>query len=197
MKKMLLVLFAALLALTPLAGCSNTEDMEDGGDALVSSEPEVEYSLQDAVDAVKEAYGEDYLPSMDLDETYLTETMGVDMENVEEFIAQGPMISAHVDTLVAVKAKEGLGGTVAQELDDYRNDLYDNSLNYPMNMPKIAASQVVTYGDYVFFLMLGKYNETDASEDELQKFYDEQTEIGVHALNAYFGEDEPEASAEA
>ncbi len=187
MKKILAFLLAASMALTFFAGCSQNNEDEGG---VLSSAPEKVYSLQEAFDTVKEAYGEDYIPSMDLDEAYLSDTMGVTMDNVEEFIAQGPMISAHVDTFVAIKAKEGMGDAVSEELEEYRNNLYDNSFNYPMNMPKIAASEVVTHGDYVFLLMLGKINDDmDATEEDLEKYYEEQTAIGRDALNKYFSDD--------
>lgn len=188
MKRILSVLCALILTMSLFAGCSNNTG-EDGEIIDSSSAPAKVYSLDEAFNAVKDAYGEDYLPSMDLDETFLSETMGLDMENIEEFKAQGPMISAHVDTFVAVKAKPDTADTVSQEMDNYRNDLYDNSINYPMNMPKIAASEVVTHGDYVFFLMLGKINDdANATEADLEKFYAEQTAIGKDALKKYFEE---------
>ena len=190
MKKLFSILCVLALTMSLFAGCSNNnDDGDEGGVISSSSAPAKVYSLEEAFKAVTDAYGEDYLPSMDLDETYLTETMGLDKENIEEFKAQGPMISAHVDTFVAIKAKPDMADAVSQELDNYRNDLYDNSLNYPMNMPKIAASEVITHGDYVFFLMLGKINDdVDATESDLEKFYEEQTAIGRDALDKYFAE---------
>ena len=37
-------------------------------------------------------------------------------------------------------------------------------MNYPMNVPKIEASEVLVYGDYVCYLMLGVID--DSIEDE-------------------------------
>ena len=60
-------------------------------------------------------------------------------------------------------------------------------MQYPMNLPKINASQVVQNGDYVAFIMLGAINDDmDASEDDQAKFAEEQEKIGVDAFNKYF-----------
>ena len=61
----------------------------------------------EARDAVKKALGEGYLPSMAIEAKALSELYGIDMENVDAFLAEGPMISAHVDNFIGMKAKEG------------------------------------------------------------------------------------------
>ena len=43
----------------------------------------------------------------------------------------------------------------------YRKRLLDDTMQYPMNLIKIQASQVVRYGNYVFFLMLGEVSMED------------------------------------
>lgn len=146
------------------------------------------YNLNDAFQAVVTAYGEDYIPSMDIDETQLTETYGVDMANVEEFRAQAPMISAHVDTFIAIKAVDGKASEVEKQLQEYRTYMLNEAMNYPANLPKIEASTVSVYGNYVFFTMLGAFSDDmDATEDDLLKFYQNETQKAVDALNTYFG----------
>lgn len=66
------------------------------------------------------------------------------------------MISVHVETFVGIKAKEGKAGDVAKELEAYRKKQIEEAVQYPMNMTKLEASQVITHGDYVFFVMLGE-----------------------------------------
>ena len=143
--------------------------------------------LADVVQAVKDAYGENYLPSTPLDEQMLTDIYGLDMENVEEVIGEAPMISAHVDTFIAVKAKEGKGEAVEKELQEYLDYVVENSVNYPMNVAKVQAAKVVRHGDYVFYVMLGGYDDrTDVSEEESVKFAQEQVQIGVDAIDSCF-----------
>lgn len=187
MKKSLAIILAACLFASVFAGCSG------GGDgsippenSVASSEAAKEYSLVDVFQKVVDAYGEDYIPSMDMDENQLKDVVGINMDNVEAFMAQGPMVSTHVDTFIAIKAKEGMGDEVSTQLDAYRDKLLEDTASYPMNRPKIEASVVKQEGDYVFFLMLGKYDDAETDETKLLKFYDEQTAIGVNVLNEYF-----------
>ena len=117
----------------------------------------------------------------------MTDVYGVDMDNVEEFVAEGPMISAHVDTFIAVKAKEGMGEQVQQELQAYLDYVQENALQYPMNTAKVQAAQVVRHGDYVFYVLLGGYDErTDVTEEESVTFAKEQVQIGLDAIASFF-----------
>ena len=54
------------------------------------------------------------------------------------------MISVHVETFVGIKAKEGKAGDVAKELEAYRKKQIEEAVQYPMNMTKLEASQVIT-----------------------------------------------------
>lgn len=112
-------------------------------------------TLESVYTAVKEVYGEDYLPNMRLDAETVTSTFGLNTDLYEEVVAEVPMISFNVDTFVAVKAKEGKAEEVKKVLEDYRNSLVESSMQYPVNVPKIQASRVDVYGDYVFYTMLG------------------------------------------
>ena len=100
-----------------------------------------------------------YIPSMPLENEMLTEIYGLDMEDIEKVIAEGPMISNHVDTFIAVQAKEGKGEDVETALNKYRDTLVTDTMQYPMNVAKINASRVYRDGDYVFFSILGAFYE--------------------------------------
>lgn len=190
MKKIISLFLAAALSVGVLTACSsNTESSSSESSAAESSAP-YEFTLDGAYQAVVNAYGEDFLPSMDITEEQMNDIMGINTEYFEEFKAQGPMISAQVDTLIAVKAQADHADDVEEELNKYRESLLDG-MNYPMNMPKIEASEVVVYDDYVFFVMLGKYNDTETDETALVDFYREQTDRGLEALHAYFNYQDP------
>lgn len=134
--------------------------------------------------ALKEAYGENYLPSMPLDETMMAEVIGINMENVESFIAEMPMMSAHVDTFIGIKAKEGKADQVEEELKAYHNNIVENSMQYPMNEEKVKASQVIRKGDYVFMMMLGQI--PDETIADTATFAKEQMQIGLDKLEEIF-----------
>ncbi len=163
---------------------------DDGGGEIAPDtdlSQDVDPTLQEVYDDVKTAYGENYGPSMMLETQQLSEIYGINMDNVESFIAEAPMMSAHVDTFFAIKAVEGKGEDVEKDLTAYQTSQQTEALQYPMNMAKVNASQVVRHGDYVFFVMLGAFDErTDATEDQQLEFAKEQTKIGVDAIAGHF-----------
>jgi len=176
-------LVSALLATTLIASmflltaCS-------AGTGIGSKTPVLdEKFLEQAHTAVKEAYGEDYLPNMPFESATLKEVYGLPMEDAEAFFAEGPMISAHVDTYIGIRAKAGKGPSMAEALEAYREKLIADSFQYPMNMAKVQASMVYTIGDHVFFLMLGRYNDADEqTEEQALSYAKTQTQIGVDAI---------------
>lgn len=177
MKKAISFILCICVLVSVFTGCSNTGETSNGSS----------HTVEEVFNTVKDAYGEDFLPSMDIDETQLSDVIQVNMENVENFKAQGPAMSAHVDMLIVIEAKDGKETDVMNDLETYRQNQIDNAINYPMNMPKLEASQVVIYDNFVIFLMLGKYNDDEnISEDELLTFYEEQTQIGIGALDKLF-----------
>jgi hypothetical protein len=163
--------------------------LEDDGEAEPDTDvsQDVDPTLKEVYDAVKTAYGENYIPSMMLETQQLSEVYGINMDNVESFIAEAPMMSTHVDTFFAVKAVEGKGEDVEKDLTAYQTSQQTEALQYPMNMAKVNASQVVRHGDYVFFVMLGAFDErTEATEDQQLEFAKEQIKIGVDAIAEHF-----------
>ena len=106
----------------------------------------------------------------------------------ETYVAEGPMISVHVDTFAAVEAKEGQADAVEQAFADYREAQLTQSAQYPMNLPKIEASQVVRHGNYVFFVMLGTPSaeaEMEGEEAALESAR-EQNQIAVDVIDSFF-----------
>lgn len=137
--------------------------------------------LSDIHEAVKAVYGENYIPSMPFDAQYLSDVYGITEDMYDEMIAEGPMMSAHVDTFVAFKAKEGQADAIEEKLTAYRDYLLNDAMQYPMNLAKIEASQVVKEGDYVFFVMLG-YTEEMENEDLRLKELQESNQLAVDTI---------------
>jgi hypothetical protein len=166
MKKTVLGILIGLLV---LSGCAKAAyDKED---------------LDKVVLSIKEVYGENYYPSMEMDATLLEEIVKVKAEDVIEFFAEGPMMSNQVDTLIVIVAKKDKIEVVKKALEDYKYYLEHDAFNYPMNMPKVNASQVIVKGNIVAFVMLGKTDmRNEASEAEYISYAQAQVQLGVDAL---------------
>lgn len=175
MKKLHVVLGVLFCCFLLLGGCGKKETVQK------------DVNLDDIMAKIREAYGENYLPNMELDSAMLEEQMGLDTSLMEQVKAEMPMIGFHPDRVIVVKAQEGKGEEVEAQLNAYRDVLVEDSFQYPANLAKTEASQVVRQGDYVAFLLVGAPNENmDASEEEQLKFAQEETQKAVDAFNSFF-----------
>lgn len=181
MRKIALGLCAGLLILS-MTACGNNGDKNDGqgssgnvggstpsgsgsspaqSDGAGTGSEGYDYSegwtdeMTAVRDAVVDALGENYLPSMPLMPDMLEGMVGVKSDLYDDYLAEMPMISANVDTLLIIKAKDGKVDEVEKALNDYRNAQISNTMQYPMNIPKIQASRVEKIGNYLCFVMLG------------------------------------------
>lgn len=144
-------------------------------------------TVEKIAERIKSAYGDNYLPNTDIPPEMLKSLVGLEDDSYTEIFAQQPMIGAHPDMLIIAKAASGKTGDVKSKLEQYRDKLVSETMQYPMNIAKVNASKIVANGDYVAFILLGAINENDhASEAEQARFAEEQTEIGVKAFEAYF-----------
>lgn len=151
--------FAAAIILCLLAGCGKKDSMtgEAGFRDDVSSEA--------LVSSVASALGDEYWADMELAPEFLESWYGISDDMYEEYYGQSPMISANVDTLIVVKAKEDRVSDVKDALDTYRDTMIKDTLQYPSNIPKIQASLIETYGKYVCFVQLGG-SAVEAEDEE-------------------------------
>lgn len=142
-------------------------------------------SIDTIHEAIKEAYGENYLPQMLMTEDEITALYGIESDWYEEVLAEVPMISAQVDTLIAVKATDGHVEDVQNALTSYKEYLENDSFQYPMNVPKIQASTIITRGNYVFFIMLGTVDMEvmDQSEDAQIEAYSQMNQIAIDTID--------------
>ena len=215
MKKKTNVLAAVLAALS-LSACAPasesgeqaTADMEESAQQDTTEAPETEEDTQDSEEAgssqaeasdeklneiyaaVKEAYGERYIPSMELDSEMLENIYGISRDWYEACIAEGPMISAHVETFMGFKAVSGHEEDIAAALYDYRDQQLTDGMQYPMNLPKLEASQVLEEDGYVFFVMLGSA-DTEAEEQGEEAALESakaNNQIGVDVIEGFFAE---------
>lgn len=121
--------------------------------------------------AVVEALGADnYWPDMPMDAEMLETFYAITPDMYEDYMAESPMISANVDTLIIVKAKEDSADAVEEALNAYREALVNDTMQYPQNLGKIQASQVERIDNYVIFVQLGGFAiEEEKEEDAIAK----------------------------
>ena len=191
MKKRSMALIAALvvavggLVAVSATGCSQKNQSGTDTETVQNSpQPDAVY------EAVKAAYGENYLPNMRLTDEEAEARYGITSDLYSSVIAEVPMISAQVDELVLIKAKDEVArDTIEETMTAYQNVLKEDTFQYPANQLKIQASQVYVKGDYVCFLMLGVLdNETmqQADEGKVIEAYKAENEKAVSAIDALF-----------
>ena len=139
--------------------------------------------------SIQKAYGDDYIPSEKVSKKELKERYGISSKWYSAAIAEVPMISANADTLVIVKAKNAASKKkIRSALKKYREELIQDTCQYPMNQLKIQASKVYVKGNYVCFIMLGTISnkQEEQSEDKVIAAYKKQNEKAVKAINKLY-----------
>lgn len=137
----------------------------EGGDAPEGAAEGWSQEMEDLKAAAVEAAEEGgYWPDMALEPDMLEMSFGISADMYEDYMAEMPMMSAHVDTLVIIRAKDDKVEAVREALEAYREAKVNDTMQYPMNLGKIQASRVETIGSYVMFVQLG--GDTTQAEEE-------------------------------
>lgn len=152
MKRTIGILLAAALGLSCVLSACGRKTAEGTQESVSYSDQKATSTLRDAV--AKEL-GNAYWPNMEMPADYLESMCGVTSQMYEEYTAEMPMISANVDTMVIVKAKEGMENTVYEALEGYRSYLVEEAAQYPANIGKTQAAKVEAFGRYICFVQLG------------------------------------------
>jgi hypothetical protein len=172
-------LITLLVLLVLMVGCANQPT------------PPVNVDIEDIVSAIKDEYKDDYAPSMEYDEDYMVERLGIQKAWVEAFFGEGPLFSMSSDEFIIIKASAGNVDKVLAAMQEYQRYLKEESFQYPMNMPRVQNAELVSNGDYVAFILVGAFFEypNDGSEwdekDEID-FIKAQFKRGVDVFNSFF-----------
>ncbi len=197
MKKILAIMMALIMAFSFAACSEQPAEPEDPTTPEQPTpeepeEPAVEYTAQEIYDAIKGAYAEGEFfdggegSVMEIDDVALQEWMGVDPALVVEYKGATPMINTNIDRVLVVKAVEGKGEEVETALNATLDAVKADTMQYPMNLPKIQAAQVVRNGDYVAFLMCGAPDMNSTTDEEYTAFAEAETQKAIDAFNALF-----------
>ena len=113
-------------------------------------------------------------------------TFGITADMYDDYMAEMPMISTNVDTLIVVKPKEGQVQAVEDALNAYRNMMVEDTMQYPMNVGKIQASRIERIGDYVCFVQLGAdvMDVLEQGDEAVIKHCQEQNELAIEVMSS-------------
>lgn len=180
MKKKMGLLLAGVLIFT-LIGCGKSEGGTDTSETAYKNDVTVQTLKTEVVTAL----GDNYWPNMEMDAATFESFMQVTADTYDEFVAEMPMISTNVDTMVIVKAKDGQVDKVTEILTAYQDRMKADTLQYPMNLPKIQASKVVAFGNYVCFVQLGAdTSQVEDQEEAIIKYCEGENQKALDAIEA-------------
>lgn len=162
-----------------------TPDNSDDDDSEIINSLDV---TADAIlNAIRATYGESYMPNVEIMPDMLEAEFGLTSDMYVEVKAEQPMIGAHADRVVIVKAAEGRADDVAKAFISAKENKINDTFQYPMNLAKINATKIVRNEDFVCFLLVGAVNENvDTTEEEAKQFAEDEVEKGVNAVNDLF-----------
>lgn len=178
MKKIIGLFLASLMVVSFIVACTPQTGDEDTAKDV---------DIDEIHEKIKEEFGEDYIPDREMELEELENLTGVKEEDIDEYIAESPMISVNIDTFIAIEAEDGKGDSVEEALESYRTNIVENSMMYPMNQAKASAAKVVRHGDYIFFLMIGKYDDReDITEEEALEFAEDEIQRAEDIIDSFF-----------
>lgn len=180
-KKIIAVVLALFCAFGAFAAVTAVEPQVSMEAATKKKTP----SLNTVYSAVKKAYGNDYLPNMRLTKDDVKTRYGISSSWYSGVIAEVPMISAHSDELVIVKAKNSSAKKkIKSALAAYQKKLKEDTFQYPANQLKLQASRVYAKGNYVCFFSLGKISDAQASQSDESKVIEAYKAENAKAVKA-------------
>lgn len=143
-------------------------------------------SASKVADAVKTAYGENYLPNYKLSAEEIQNLTGVSANWYTSAYVEQPKISVHIDTLMIFKAKNTASKKkILKKVKAYQTYLIEDTMQYPSNQYKIKGSTIYTNGNYVCFIMLGNIDfsiEETGDEEKIIAAYQTQNKKAVTAI---------------
>lgn len=174
MKKFLSMTLALLMMGALLTGCGDKDSAAN-------------VDLSGVAEDIASAYGENWLADTTMTEEMFKQEFPLDASLVQSFVAKMPMIGFHPDRVVLIKATKGNGAKVEEKLNEIKEEKIQNEMQYPSNIAKVQATQVVRQGDYVAFLLVGAIDEVNLDDEKAALNYaKEQVQIAVDTFNGAF-----------
>lgn len=151
LKRAIMAVF--LCATLMLSGCGTTK-------APSSSEPakpalKADVTLTSLLDGIREKYG--FTMPEKVGDEVITQLLEINPDDVEEYAGYITMVNISTDNLIAVKAKPGKTEPIQKALEARRAFMEESFSKYlPDQYEKAKAGKVITVGDYVFLVIMGR-----------------------------------------
>lgn len=207
MKKYLAIALAAIMVMS-LAGCSsttnssadssstssavNSDSASDKSDGSSDSDSNTENDVSpaDVEAAIAKALGDGYLSTVDVpeDEMYLSAMSGIDLSQVESYVAKiAEVSSVNLDTVVAIKCKPGYADTAVDVLNSSYAQNISYIRQYPFSVAKVEGARLYKIGDTVIFIIGGATADDNASAEDEAKLAASEYEKIDNAIKELFG----------
>ena len=164
---------------------NDTTDVNDTTDTEMDVTEGWSTEMEGLKSAIVEALGENYWPDMAVPAEVLEGNYGITPDMYDDYLAEMPMISTNVDTLLIIKAKDDKVEAVQEALNTYRESLVNDTMQYPVNVGKIQASRIETIGNYVCFVQLGADTmaASEQGDEAVITHCQEQNELVLEIIN--------------
>lgn len=167
-----------------------------------TTSPDVETEVTEPVDEVISAadsiaavlidtYGEAYLATQMMDASMIEMMYGITSDMYDDCFAAMPMMMGHVDEVVVLHAADT--APLLEKLNARKDTLANDMFQYPANLPRLAAIDVVDFENgWVGLFILGGQADMALQEewgedtDKAVTYYTEQNKKGIDALKQYF-----------
>ena len=149
-------------------------------------------SAADSIAAVLiDTYGEAYLATQMMDASMIEMMYGITADMYDDCFAAMPMMMGHVDEVVMLHASDVT--PLLAKLNERKDVLANDMFQYPANLPRLAAIDVVDFENgWVGLFILGGQADMALQEewgedtDKAVTYYTEQNKKGIDALKQYF-----------
>ena len=111
--------------------------------------------IQNVAQALKETYGNLYMPDMQMqnDELYMKDLLGLEASWYDAAYVEVPGMSFGVDKFIMIHPTEGNLENVQNALKNFSETQISDAHQYPINLTKLQAATVETIGDYVCYMI--------------------------------------------
>ena len=183
---LLIVMLVGAFAITGCGGNDAPAETPEE-DAVVTVEPGLVNAAFEAADKAVFPNGGP-LGAMK-DDAIAQDLFGLNTEWMKDYVIAMPMMNVHVDTFIGVEAQEANVADVEAAMNAYRDQIIADREAFPYlpdHLPKAQDSQVITVGNYVFFISMADTSE--APEDGLTDKIKEDMEKAIAAVNEALGQ---------
>ncbi len=176
MKKITLVLLSLFMMLS-IVSCKKIDADTKPNDTepnitITTSPTEIEQKIASSIGT------DHYLCTIDIEEDWLKNYFGLDMDKIETYVAkQNPIAAVNPDTVIILKTKDGYAKEAADKLNTAYAQQVSYIRQYPFGVQKVLGARIFCDGDYVMYILAGESYEGENGEEEAKLAASEYAKI--------------------